>query len=92
LYEAPDNNICQLCRAGFYCLLGPLAQVCPSNSSSAAGSVSLSACVCDEGFFGSLGESSHLFPSSYPYPLDTNESSQCYICEAGSWCSGGVQV
>ena len=92
LYEAPDDNICQSCRAGFFCLGGPLEQACPSNSSSAAGSVAVSACSCDEGFFGSLGDSSHLLLPFHLYPLGTNESLQCYICEAGSWCSGGVQV
>ena len=92
LYEAPDDNICQLCRAGSYCIGGPLAQACPSNSSSATGSISLSACSCDEGFSGSVGDSYHLLLPSYPYPLGTNGSSQCYICKAGSWCSGGVQV
>ena len=79
IYEAPNDNICQTCLVNHYCPGGPRGVSCPSNSHAAAGSASLSACECNDGYFGSLGDG-------------PGQTSMCYLCEPGTWCSGGVQV
>jgi hypothetical protein len=52
-YARDTNNLCQECSTGFFCSGGDIpAQQCPEYSSSAAGAVLLSQCMCDAGHSG----------------------------------------
>ena len=72
---------CLNCQIGTYCIIGSATEAtCPSNTSSAAQSISVTKCICKSGYFGSNGAACQACPTGkYKSSSGSGACSECVV-------------